>query len=530
MRFSFEFLIFSIIISLTTFFIRAIYRILNKGDRSSDAWAHLYFIDLIRKNGHRPPSKITQFLTTGFLGYPIFVHWLLSFFDKRTTEKIEPFFGALVDSIHNLFLFSASIFLFEKQMRVAQYGSVAFIASMIFAVTPMLVKSGARVFSISMRPVGGLLFSITTFFLFEFYWTNDFRFLVGAVLIASFIFLSSKFAVQVLVIFYFFFTLIKGTTLLLVVLAGFLLALLFSLGQYLRVFKGHINHLSFYAKTLQFKHPLITHLTSAKKRRNVSIIKEKLSDLILLVQRTPTLKMMAYAPFLFLWIISLVYERMYADYIFFDLSLWVLIPIVACLFFSIKYMRFLGEPERYMEYSIFPLSILSAYCIARSPLCSLIAIPTTALSFVVIFYNYRLGLKNGSRSREKRLRLEKEMIDCLKSKTISNILPIPQVLGHKIAYLTHHNVLAFSGNLASTPESQREFNLLFPITYPMINTDLERIVNLYRIDLIVVEKKSIYYYGFHGKYDFSKFSKELENDSYAVYGTKEGRIHTPKKP
>jgi len=132
------------------------------------------------------------------------------------------------------------------------------------------------------------------------------------------------------------------------------------------------------------------------------------------------------------------------------------------------------------------------------------------INLITVTINYWIG----STQLIIKPELEENLFNYLRSKSKStNILPIPHQLGPKILYFTTHNILCFSVNGVTTHKARDEFVFLFPKTYPMVNTELEPIIETYKIETIVVDKRII---GKNG-YNFLKFHKTFENDLYIVY-------------
>jgi hypothetical protein len=76
------------------------------GDQG-DALVHLLMIDVIRRNGHRIPKWVPQFLTGSNFDYPALYHWILSFVSARRLERFEWVLSPFIEGIHAALIYLA---------------------------------------------------------------------------------------------------------------------------------------------------------------------------------------------------------------------------------------------------------------------------------------------------------------------------------------------------------------------------------------------------------------------------------------
>jgi hypothetical protein len=290
---------------------------------------------------------------------------------------------------------------------------------------------------------------------------------------------------------------------------GVLLALVFTRGLYLRILRTHVRFLIFWKKEVQSRYPIIVERVSLGKMVAAALrLTGKPRECLKVFYEYPIVHVIGHNPFLIMWGIVFFTGNSYGN-LFSDLSFWVLAGILTFAAFSIKYLLFLGEPERYLEYVLFPLSILSAYAMVNLGL-SLLGLLLFSFSLCVIFMDYRLTLraadKYGYRQFDEVIRYLN-----LVSET-KNILVIPTFYTPQVAYFTHHRVVAFADNLASSKENEEELLLVFPKLLDYPNENLNLLVHRFNLDLIVARKKTGY-----NSYDFSKFSACFENEEFSVY-------------
>ena len=77
----------------------------------SDAYFHMYLVDLIRSNKHRIPKYHMRF-SLGFqkVLYPAFFHLVLSYVPKSFNDYIIRYFNAALDSVVSVVVFIISFY------------------------------------------------------------------------------------------------------------------------------------------------------------------------------------------------------------------------------------------------------------------------------------------------------------------------------------------------------------------------------------------------------------------------------------
>ena len=502
-----------------TFMLRGTYRLLVPSGLapSGDAAIHLIIADGIRRNGHRIPDRFPEFLLSGPHNYPSCFHWLLSFIPRKTLEKFEPFIGTLIELVHNIFVFTACYYLALRQ-GVTNAIWVGFLATIIFALTPLFVDHVGRVFLLSERPFGSLLGTIFVFFGLQYIVSPNLWLLVGAAVVIGIIFISSKFTVQAILFISFIFSLLSWTVKLwLPIAAGFLLISLASRGYALRVLAGHLRHSIFYKKFL-----LQNYLRPTSQYRDLfqSLIRAIRHPYILIkaFRTNSLLKLFSMMP----WVIVLFplaiknSKSLESNSLLQVCLLWIVSCGAVLCITSFNGMRFLGEPERYLEISILPVSFLISFFLMQTRflgiwvLFFLVAL-YALMAFVVIFS----GARRGNLWSVDQERLCQWL---LKAKP-SRVMTIPLKMVSFLVYRTNHKGLNILTNI-SEKSQQRKFRELCPILYPYPDSDLKKLINEYELDLIVVHKPTLAFLEMNNPdihYDFSDLKKEYENGSYVAY-------------
>jgi hypothetical protein len=183
-------------------------------------------------------------------------------------------------------------------------------------------------------------------------------------------------------------------------------------------------------------------------------------------------------------------------------------------------MRFLGEPERYLEAAILPVAFLTSFFLFERHSSILwtffIAVVIYAFSMVLIIFSDARHNKLWNSDQE-------ELVEWLRKIKTSRILTIPLKAVCFLVYRTQHQGLSILTNI-SEESQQKRFRELCPILYPLPNANLERLAKDYNLDIIIAHRPTIDRLSSSGlgiRYDFSRFQIRYENRSFVVYGVGE---------
>lgn len=509
---------------VVVFLVRALFRIRYSKARGSDVWFHLHASEEIRKNKYRMPKTLGGFLIETPFDYPPLVHFFLSFLSKKSRERLEPFFGSIVDTAQVI-----ALFLFVLILTTSY--TYAFLSGILFAFFPLLVKVDARVFFLSPRPFGELFASLSIIFSLFFVWFGDIPSAILSMFCLSFVFLSSKFGAQAVLFLYIILSvLLLNYYLILFFLGGLLLAVAISKGHYLKVLSGHFRHSSFYNRAIVHKHSW-TKQVSGFGRIGSAFREEKLSAKAVAVSllRNPVIHAVVHSPLLLLVLLWLVLQRFdvfEVNYYFYPLFAWVIASFLLVLLISTRGLRYLGEAERYMEYGSIPLCALSSIMILELSCAfdSECAIMWTFLYAVIIYsvlliaVNYRLSVKEFVK-RPGDSRDAEELFERLGKIPKSNVLCTPITTSFDVAYSSHHKTLFWGGNIPKRPFSSKDFDLIFKDVFPFPSDDLDSLISGYGIQYVLVWKHSLDRAPLEYYSDLHRYPIEFENSSYVLHRT-----------
>lgn len=527
-------------ILILTFLLRALPGIFGLTTlQHGDEIYHLLCAERIRENKFRYPEKLRGFLLPGIYDYPPLLHYFLALFPRTRREQIAPFISPLIDTVQVVVIYFFTLYLF-KLLQFAQYAInpswVAGVAALLFATSPALLYYGIgpRSYHATPRALSELFITLTFLFVLIYYCNTNLPVLFLASFFAALTLLTSKFGGQVII----FFSIglaafLRAPVFLLLPILGFFFALLLSKGHYWKVLIGWIKHSIHLKRTIDKSKLLI-------ERNNPTIFKNMFSsgvkgdfvgfatNLYSIINNNTYVILVIRNAMLFVLLFLGVrhWQLITSNNATIFLASWVAISLVVFSITSLKPFLFLGEAERYIECSIPAQVILFSFlCI---PLTSH-AILITLLLYHAIFYagNFVTIYTAHKAVLLHRGNDEEELFDWFKREEITGrkIISIPQTCS-LIVYKTDNAVLCPPANFTQISVKQVK-SLWEEMGWP--NRDIQRLVEDYDIDIILVYKKKLKYALKKGwNYDLSPYIKIFENRIYAVYRTTP-RFHSPNE-
>ena len=360
------FLLFAILIVLFLFFT-------DKNASFSDQTLHVLFIDLIRKNKNKFIVNCDNFLIQSKMTYPQLLHWGFSFIPKYLIPKATLFSPAIF-SIVSLLSFLFFVFSVHPYLAIYKISLEKFLllCGLLFVSTPYSYNIiNAKNMGISARGLGLFLGQLYTYSMVLFILHDSYSYFIIACFLSLLIFMSSQFASQhiffstiLLTIFY------QSFILLIPIVVSVISFFLITPRLAYQFFYGNINYKKFYYKYLAKSHILMYR---------ESIWKDIFWEIwkLLLTKKKPkgggTLFMYIYTNPIVILLFSLPLTVPICLYFMFNLIqkctiggydnfvLLLTMPIIISLFlfllFSFRETRFLGEPERYVEFTIGFMSV-----------------------------------------------------------------------------------------------------------------------------------------------------------------------------
>jgi hypothetical protein len=501
------------IILLAAFFLRAYPRILLPFAIASDTYFHLYMIKSIHENKGKYLKKDSRFLLNSECNYPYFYHWLLSLFGEPAYYFAERYSSAFFDSANCLIVYFFSFTLCSQNQINTSF---AFAPTLIYAIHPALFRNGnePRVYNGSSRVLGQTLHLLHMFGAFLFYTQHSLPGLCIAIISASLIFITTTFGVQVL----FFFSLIFAflyPSYPLFILASFLISLLLSRGRAGAIFKVNFEHYLF-----QFKNKIYYKRNYVLGHIRLQLLEFLRSFKLLIslnfkgfirnfyMNTSPIqINLLGFHSFFIVF-----YWTHVAEYKF--LYFWIVAGVFAFLFTKIPTFKFLGKPERYLEFALFPTFFLATVAGTEHSFFIYLAGPYFLFCLLGIYFYQKDFIDKYKIENDDFFKTQK-MFSEFNTTSREGIIWALNIFSHKEMFFSTFPILGYySGAINMKISSRDELDDLTG-NHPFPSFELFRIIEKYRINYIITEKSYLREYLKKAKLD----PKILQEKLTEIYST-----------
>ncbi len=372
------------------FFIILNHLILIKKDPSSDHFAHLTIINSIKKNNHRFFIKDPIYVTIQNYFYPQLFHWVLSFFNEKLYKEN---YRHIITAVKIIEIVSFNLFLFYLYDLI-RFDKIIFLyANIILHLFPFsYVLWNAKNRGLSARGLGLVFGQIYLYLMTIYLITNSIAAFIGISLIVALTILLSQMGGQFVLFSLPLLALLFGRyELFLVILIVFGILYLFMPNVTRNYIVGQFNHKRNYAL-------FVSDIYTLKHRPG--IYRDFVFDFWKKLQEKPghALKYMYQNPiveigygFIFLWFVLFFgfttgYEAEPLQ-ILFQLSIMTLVMFVLM---SFRWTRFLGEPQRYVEFSI---PLVTVLFILSYQTITITIIALTVAAYIIVVHTILLNRK-----------------------------------------------------------------------------------------------------------------------------------------
>lgn len=476
---------------------------------ASDTYYHLLAARAIRENGLRLPQALPGLCFPGPYDYPPLFHWLLALWPEKSRESWERHMSAAWDT--------ASVALIGLWADYALGAHAGFQAAALFAFAPALlsVGTGPRAYHATPRVMAGFLFYGIAFGCGFWLIEGSAAALAAAVIMGAALLLTSKFGAQVMLF------MLPAMALILrrhepviILLASVLAALILSRGHYWRVAKAHFGHLWLYHQLGSRRTGLIFRKSSwgeipglfrACLNNPRAFLRAVLWENCILAAASRNLHLIFLAPAL-IWGFQTPWEKFWAA--------WLAASLAAFALTSLRPFLIMGEPERYLEFSL-PgqiLLIVSVYMGRPAAAWVMISLGvwSALLSAAFIYAFVRIYRPDPVADRQKL-----ELSDFLRSRPSSRILPFFEP-PHSLAYRSGKPVFYPCGNFQSWVTPPEEYCRIYEDQGLPNRASLRYIIERYGVDAFVVNALSRVKRGYPDI--FGQFGRKVFNNGrYEVY-------------
>ena len=490
----------ALLIAALAFALRAAPRLIRRHAISSDGYFHLLMARAIRQEKHRIPPVIPRALASHRFTYPFLYHWLLSFVPERSIPVAERYSSAFVDALLVLGSYELSRRIAGQCMGVLQADEIAAWTALALAVSPALlrVSGGPRAYNGSPRPLGQLMFLAFMGGQILYDLEAEPIWLILSTLAIVPLSISSKFANQVVVITSIMLAVAGKFAILPSALAGYVLAGAVTRGAAWRVLRGQLGHSLFYRKHVQREYlagrSLVHYVRSFLRSCYISLRRpwqlilwffRESHPVHLIVSAFPHLLLLAYVLY---W--SGTQSPIGNDDIASALLPWCLAALASTAIITLPWFLFLGEAERYLEYTLFPqmlLFVLVVFGTGRMQLLQGFVVYSLA-AYVFFFVIYVKGFTYWQSVWERFLPLVRKF-DREGARLYSlGTLFWPLLYGTEQA-----QVLCLGVDNDERLLSHREW-LSIAGNYPYPGTPIEELVKTYKVDYIASSRQAVQEY------------------------------------
>ena len=474
--------------------------------KGTDQYYHRLLVTSIKKNNNRFISTIPYIIGENRMAYPQLLHWFLSYFEEARLNKIVSYISVSMHFLSSIALFLMGIYAYQYISRIGspiELDQLLLLTGIIYSSSPYHYDMiNAKNMGISARGLGLVLGQCLLYAFFLYHISASMNYLYVGIIIALLLFLSSTFGAQFLLFSSIIYCLISlDFNFLIPILGGLLLLLLIFPKMSIIYLKGQLAHKFLYAKysaprnllkkrysiwrdfvydfwKLLFNSPEIPLKQKVKYIATNSVVQ--------LMFTMPTLLLIAY-----LWYNNyqlLTYQNPFQI---------ISIPIVVCLLTfivtSFRTTRFLGEPERYLEFALGIVAFIIAvyYRDHAAILFGVIFLSLLFIFFRILLYQKYLkrdvNLKFRNQFEATKLKLEEyiESQGIVKPALLcQNTQMAKMFLGDKFRVFWHPS---FQMKIEGF-----HYKDLFISSYDYIKLDMiQRIVESSRVNIIILDKKYI---------------------------------------
>lgn len=431
-------------IAALTFIIRAFPRILLPHVYGSDTYFHLHAARLIRQNGFRLPATWDRLFYGEVYDYPFLYHWLLALFPEKSRLWAERFTGAFFDTCNVVMIYLFTRWLTDE-FSLAAGEHIALWAALLFSLSPATLRlsAGPRAYNGSPRVMGQALVMLHTLASFAALTTGHPLAFVVSIVGGALTVTSAKFANQVLLFFAPLFALFFDIRYSLLLLSSVGAAILITRGHAWAILSAQVKHSIFYFKYLQHDNlasrfrSLLTYWNNLKE----AVTSRRLGNVVgwYFAETFFSHVLLTVYPHLFLLLFFLPKILSNPSLIQRFMLIWAFAGIICALLTRLPALRFLGESERYLEYSMFSgLFLFAEHALNQNAVFLLYGYLAYSLA-AAIYYQYKFNRK--FKTLNDNYQTDLALFEALNQRPKGVIQPI-NIFHWQALYLTQHPVLS----------------------------------------------------------------------------------------
>lgn len=468
-----------------------------------DTWRFALLADFIRKNKKLPEAVPEKYIVPGSVDNPPLLPLILSIFKKEWFDRNQGYISPAFDILHSLTVFG---------MGYAATGNSigGYIAQIIYALTPVVPLEASN---LSLRTLSSLIFTWAMLSVISYAISPDTFNLVIAIAMIILLAYTHRMSVQVL-----FFALIgfaiidKNTNYITVFLIGIASAIFLFKGQYLKYLRGQLLLISFWMYNIQNRLAHQVRGNPSKEKKHTDFVRR----IEYLIWKIPVFPFIAVNPWILyaFWTLLVGFSSVNIggnDIWLSAMLKWSLILFGLGILFNLKYLRFLGEGQRYLEYGVSAVSVVASSVILKSYAISASGFLSLAIPWIlgigclggIIFLQNKLVVNNPDKSITPALW---SVIDFLNNeKNEVRIACIPHGLADAVTYFLKNGKALLSDNSVGVWELQ-EF-------WPLIKRPLNEIADKFKLNCFLVSTNYVKL----EEIDIPGFERSFEEGNYIIF-------------
>ena len=466
-----------------------------------DAIGHLTFVKEFKRNGGARIDLTNRYILEGG-DYPNGFHWLFFFlrFPVRWLEAMGGFLPLLFDAM----------LLCVAYFAIIHFGGDEVIWLLFFPFLRAFWENEGRAAHFNERAFGGLCGNIFLLSTVGFYLEAGWAWGLAALLSFLALSVSSKFTWQAVAFHCGLLSIFAGSWFFLIAfVASAFFSFICTLGYSWDVLKGLVRFSHFYSTYLAKRYP---GLKRQWYMELFSLLRFGSSKIFSIVFTNPPLKLITNVPLTLVAFIPIWYALSYNVW-----HHWILVSVFLLLLISTTSFKFLGEPERYLEYAIIPIFIvLSFFPPNEHILFTSLAIAVSII--VLLFELLKNRFKESNQYRGEDLR---ELRNWIGDQSTQTILTIPFRVSFFLGYETgdHHRYLTLFSSIGKG-DSSLDYKWLIKDWYPFVRNNINAVIDRFGVNLVVVDKESVKNlerFIDDSYYSFDEFATLYENSTFRVF-------------
>lgn len=436
-----------------------------------DTWRILKITDYLRIHKKYPVYLSEQYILQGKFDHPITLSAFLALFPKKWIDKYQWVISPMIEAIHCFVLF---LYVYWLTKNV----NIALTAQLFYTLTAMVIMESSQ---LSTRSIGSLFFTLTWLPLMHFIYQGGWLFFLLSLFMVVILTFTHRMSTQVLILLsLLMFIATASPWYLLISILGIGLSWFCFGDKYKRILRGHLTILKYWIKhiDIRYAHQIRGIPQKVPNLKQTDFVRR--AEQIFL--KLPVISMVGpniWMSFLFFIPFLTIYSEIRGN-ILFTIYLWaILLFVLAVATSTIKFLRFMGSGDRYMEYSAFPVAVIASIffhkIIAYPPFnvsskaILMVVIITGVLGAIIpiIFMQVKVILRDENRSITRDLWNIIDFLKSIEDRMEIRLACIPHQLADGILYFTDKVKLYLS-------DSNEHINEMFEKWWPLIKKPLSK--------------------------------------------------------